>query len=262
VSKDLLGKKLFYFFPEGPYHSALIKAAIEEEYEIYTVSRIEQGMKLISGYSRSLIFINLECPFAGAEDALVKSISRYSGRLEAGESSIIPLIREERCQKSREAAVPVEGLQSTGFSTPPLTLPCEREAGAITFLELLEKKEARGQRRYVRFGSGGEAIASLEIESGGKIYSGSVSDISSAGISFSLDGGKLLPPGCRIDSFRMESDSRIRELTGTISLRRKLPDSSILLVAMFDAPPIGARRRLQHFIHTSLQRQFYRRLEA
>lgn len=256
VATDALGKKLFYFFPRGPYHASLVRAAIEQEYEIYTVSRAEAGIKLISGYSRSLVFINTDCTIPAVREELTRSIKQYGDRFEAGSSRIIPLVREGA------TAVPQELLElnEPGIVSKPLRLSGDVKEATERFLGFLEKEEARGQRRYVRFGTNGAALSPLQITVSGKEYGGTLSDISSAGISFFLDGGKILPAGSRIEQFCVESAADICELTGTITLRRKMPDGSILLVALFDAPPQRAKRGLQNFIHTSLQQQFYKRL--
>ncbi len=252
------GRKVFFFFPEGNFYRTIIETAVDEEFEIYTLSRGAAGIRLAADHQDTLVLINMESPLRSETAALLKESGNLAASLEKQGIMLIPVYS----QRSRTD----EGLQDqaecTAICGEPLVLPASPAEAAARFIAFLEEKEAKGQRRYVRFGGGGGSIAPLTISVRKKEYKGSLSDISSAAVSFNLENGILLPVGTRIESFSLEIGKEIMNLKGTLTLRRKNPDGTFLMVAMFDAPGTAARRTLHRYIHASLQLQLYRRLKA
>jgi hypothetical protein len=242
------GRKIFYFFPEGIFHQRLVEAAIVAEYEIYTLSKGREGIRLITGYPNSLVFIHEDTALTEEFSALEQEARRQQTMLHQQQIEIFLLNPHTKHHSPAQ------------FDRIALS---ETPAKAVSaFLTFLEESGAKGQRRYVRFGTNSQSISPLRITSGGNIYTGTISDISAAGVSFVLEEGRLLPAGARIDSFTMEIGEAIEGLKGTITLRRKLPDGTILLVAMFDSPDHATNMQLHRYIHASLQRQLLKRLKS
>ncbi len=251
------GRKVFFFNPEGDFYRTIIETAVDEEFEIYTLSRGKAGIRLASDHPDTLVLINMESPLKNETAALLMESESLASSLKEQGIILIP-VYSERSETS-------EGLQRPAECTPicgaPLVLPASPAEAAARLIAFLEEKEARGQRRYVRFGAGGGSIAPLAISVGKKEFKGSLSDISSAAISFNLEHGTLLPVGTRIESFSLEIGKEMINLKGTVTLRRKNPDGTFLMVAMFDAPGTAARGALHRYIHASLQIQLYHRLK-
>jgi hypothetical protein len=244
------GCKVFYFFPEGHYHTKIIGAVIDQEYEIYTTSRGAAGIKAAAAYRNIVVCVNM-CT------SLTEELSQFLTEVEAQKQKLIE-------QNALVVPLFTKRVEAADWQAPfckPIFFPQDPDKGVALFLSFLDEMKVKGQRRYVRFGGNDTAIAPMRIQSGGKVYHGTLSDISSAGISFSLEGGTVLAAGKRIDSFSIEIGKALSNLKGTVTLRRKLPDGSILLVAMFDAPEPKAREAIQRYIHTSLQKQFSARME-
>lgn len=249
------GRKVFYFFPEGAYHRAIVEHAVDSEFEIYTLGAAA-GIRLCAGYSNALVFINTEAPLRHELSELYAEMERL--REELREREILPVyLSSGRPEKKTEGAAPLPA----DHGEEALRLPASPVKAAQRFAAFLEEKEARGQRRYVRFGANDRSISPLFIRAGKSEYRGALSDISSAAVSFSLEDGLLLAAGTRIDAFTLELDNEIRDLKGTVTLRRKNPDGTFLMVAMFDAPPAATRKALHQYIHRSLQKQFHERMK-
>jgi hypothetical protein len=198
----------------------------------------------------------MESPLSSETAALLKESENLASFLEEQEIMIIPLF-SERSGAGQGLKKPAECSSICGEA---LILPASPAEAAARLVVFLEEKESKGQRRYVRFGADGGSIAPLAIGVRGKEYKGSLSDISSAAISFNLENDTLLPVGTRIETFSLEIGKDMINLKGTVTLRRKNPDGTFLMVAMFDAPGTAARKALHRYIHASLQMQLYRRL--
>jgi hypothetical protein len=249
------GRKIFYFFPSGPYHQQVVKRIIRDEYEIYTLSDYERGLPLIFHYNGALLFFHIdELKDYGHIRAVLHDFCRQSANRSI---ELIILTRDgDRAEELRAFMKEMSNCRIILLEEDP-------EKSAEELLDLLSGFEARGQRRYVRFGSSKDEVALIEFVHKSKEVSAGVHDISSVGLSFSLTDGPGLSIRSHINNFDIEISERIEGLSGTVTIKRKLPDGSVLYVLMFEKGiSKELREKLHTIIHGSLQRQFNRRLDS
>ena len=248
------GRKLFYFYPLGNFHKKLVHNLIEAEYEIYTLSNHRKGLPLMFQHNGAVIFFNIE---VHAGDSYILALMRDFCRQSSQRS--IQLYFLTRNEEQLEA---LSHLSESFDNCTPLHLPQEVEAAQEKLRKELEGMSIRGQRHYVRFGSNSDIIASLNFERRGKRGTGIVHDISSAGLSFSLPGGESMPLRSRLKEVAVDIGDGIKGLSGTVTIRRRQPNDTLLYILMFDKEMEQERkRRIRTAIHQMLQRQFTQRLE-
>jgi hypothetical protein len=248
------GRKIFYFFPSGNYHRMIVTSIIEAEYEIYTLSDYRKGLPLMFQHNGAVVFLNIEHHLKNEQLlAMIRDFCQQSSH----RSIILYLL-----SRNDEHRSVLSSLGSRFPSCTYLPLPADPgEAAALVHREL-EELNVRGQRRYVRFGTNSDRIAAISFERRGKRYSGTVHDISSAGLSFSLEESSGMVLRSRLKEVHVGLSGGLGGLSGTVTIRRKLPDGTPLYILIFDKQMDPAlKRRLRTVIHRSLQQQFARRLE-
>lgn len=249
------GRKIFYFFPKGPYHQQVVKKIIHNEFEIYTLSEYKRGLPLIFQYNGAIILFHVD---AIPEFEHIAAVIRdFCGQSSHRSIELFLLTHsQERSEEIEEYMKRLDNCRSLLLDKDPGT---ESEA----LITLLNDLQARGQRRYVRFGSNGEEIAAIELSHKGKKARGVVHDISTAGLSFSMPEGPALSIRSKLKDLYVDFDEGIDELSGTISIKRKLPSGAVLYVLMFDKTiRQDVAEKLRVGIHHELQRQFTKRLES
>jgi hypothetical protein len=248
------GRKVFYFYPAGDFHKSLVESMIEAEYEVYTLSNHRKGLPLMFQHNGAVILFNIE---DHAGDGQLRALLRDFCRQSSHRS--IQLYFLTRSEKQVETLADLGG---TFSNCSVLRLP-EASQPAVTLLRnTLAELNVKGQRRYVRFGSNSNTIAGISFQRKGKRYRGTVHDISSAGLSFSLPEGESLPLRSRLKEVTVDLGSGLRELGGSVTIRRRQPNGTLLHILMFDKemePEL--KKRLRTAIHHCLQRQFTARLE-
>lgn len=248
------GRKLFYFYPRGDFHKKMVNSLIEAEYEIYTLSNHRKGLPLMFQHNGAVIFFNIE---NFARDSYLLALLRDFCRQSSQRSIQLYLLtrKEEQLEE-------LSHLSDSFDNCSLLHLSQEIDSAQETLQKELQGMSIRGQRHYVRFGSNNETIATLSFERRGKRGTATVHDISAAGLSFSLPGGKNIPLRSQLKEVAVDIGDGIVGLSGTITIRRRLPNDTLLHILMFDkGMEQETKRCIRTAIHQMLQRQFTERLE-
>jgi len=248
------GRKIFYFFPQGNFHQSIVQHIIHGEYEIYTLSDYKRGLPLIFQYNGAVVFMNLD----GIKmDQKLMSAVRDFCRQSSNRSIDFFLLTQDN-EKKEWAEKYVAQLENC----TALVLDAAAEDASSQLDETLNNLQARGQRKYVRFGSNNEQLTQLTFYKKEKRFKAALHDISSAGLSFTLEEEHPISLRSKLKNITIDLGYTIDGLTGTINIKRKLPNNKILHVLLFDKNMEDEiKEHLRFVIHASLQRQFMGRLE-
>lgn len=248
------GRKIFYLFPQGNFHQSIVQHIIREEYEIYTLSDYKRGLPLIFQYNGAIVFINLD----GVEkDQKLLYAVRDFCRQGSNRSIDLFLITHSD-EKKKWAEKYIEQLENC----TPIVIASSVNEFTIHLDSILSNLQAQGQRKYVRFGTNSDKLTNISFYRKEKQYKGTLHDVSSAGLSFTLEDDHPLSLRSKLRDITLDLGYTIDGLTGTITIKRRLPNNSILHVLLFDKDmDEETREHLQFVIHASLQRQFMKRLE-
>lgn len=248
------GRKIFYFFPQGNFHQSIVQHIIREEYEVYTLSDYKRGLPLIFQYNGAIVFINLD----GIEqDPKLLSAVRDFCRQSSNRSIDLFLItqHEEKKQWAEKYVKQVE-------TCTVLVIESAVNGFTAHLDTILNSLQAQGQRKYVRFGSNNEQLTHITFYRKEKLYKGALHDVSSAGLSFTLEEGQPLSLRSKLTHITVDLGYTIDGLSGSVTIKRRLPNNSVLHVLLFDKNmDEDTKEHLRFVIHASLQRQFMSRLE-
>ena len=248
------GRKLFYLFPQGNFHQSVVQHIIREEYEIYTLSDYKRGLPLIFQYNGAIIFINLDA--APGDTKLITTIRDFSRQSSNRSIDIFLITHNDETKKWAEKYL----TQADNCSTLVAETAVDEFTSQLD--NVLSNLHAQGQRKYVRFGSNSNQITHLSFYRREKEFKALLHDVSTAGLSFTLEEEHPLSMRSKLTDITIDLGYTIEGLTGTITIKRRLPNNKILHVLLFDKTMDDKiKEQLRFVIHASLQRQFTTRME-
>jgi len=242
---EVRGRKVFCFgFTDGEgLH--VFDYLIRREYEAYRSEKPAHLAAVLQNFERSVICIRGKT----SEDLFKwKTVLHNYEELCAGKQFCgIIVCAVPRNEPELPSSIPWRHIPACGIK--------EVQRGLDRHLE---EWNARGQRQYVRFGGKNDVNVDFSFTLEGKQYHGKVNDLSSAGMSCAFDKDTPLQINRTIDSIQLTLRGNIYSITGKIFLQRALDETKRLFVVMFDRRMPGEiRRRLQDFIHDSLQAKMH-----
>lgn len=242
---EVRGRKVFCFgFTDGEgLH--VVDYLIRREYEVYRFDKPAHLTAVLKNFERSVICIRGKTP----EDIFKwKTVLHSHEEVCAGKQFCgIIVCADPRNEPELPSSIPWQYISICGIEEIQRSLD-----------RYLEEWNARGQRQYVRFGGKDDVNVDFFFTLEGIQYQGKVNDISSAGMSCAFDKNTSLQINRTIDSIQLTLRGNIYSITGKIFLQRALDDKKRLFVVTFDRRMPGEiRRRLQDFIHDSLQAKMH-----
>ncbi|MFO7731471.1 MAG: hypothetical protein R6V86_11990 [Spirochaetia bacterium] len=248
------GRKLFYLFPQGNFHQSVVQHIIREEYEVYTLSDYKRGLPLIFQYNGAIIFINLDT--VPGDTKFITTIRDFSRQSSNRSIDIFLITHSNETKKWAEKYL----TQVDNCST---LMAEETVEGVTSQLDnVLSNLHAQGQRKYVRFGTNNKHITHLSFFRKEKRIKAFLHDVSTAGLSFTLEEEHPLSMRSKLTDITIDLGYTIEGLTGTITIKRRLPNNKTLHVLLFDKTMDDKiKEQLRFVIHASLQRQFTARME-
>ncbi|MEW5817519.1 MAG: hypothetical protein AB1798_19240 [Spirochaetota bacterium] len=237
-----VGRKVFFLFPNQFITNIVMEAVIKHEYEAYSVFDHIRLSKLLQEYNTALLFICID---------LREDID--------WENYVLSLINNEKTKSVKFILMSEHILREKMKGLfEEIASFCEfvnlgSSNSLDTILGFFEKYQARGQRKYVRYGGYGEISARFKFLYRGNDYTGVVHDISTVAMSCSFDMEFNFDINTRIPDIQLILGDEILTISGRISVKRQLGHNNIFVV-MFDrniTDEIGFK--LRDFIHRSLQ---------
>ncbi len=248
------GRKIFYLFPQGNFHQSIVQHIIREEYEVYTLSDYKRGLPLIFQYNGAIIFLNLDG--VAKDQKLIYAVRDFCRQ--SSNRSIDLFLLTHDAEKQKWAEKHMNQIENCSVIEIENTV----DEFKVHLDSILNNLQAQGQRKYVRFGSNSEQLTRATFYRKEKLYKGTLHDVSSAGLSFTLEDEHPLSLRSKLQNITIDLGYSIDGLSGTVTIKRRLPDNRVLHVLLFDKNmEEETKEHLRFVIHASLQRQFMTRLE-
>ncbi len=247
------GRPIVVFSTRKTQLEELIEYCVREEFEIYGIETYDRFKAFLRTAEKGIEIADS----SGLSSALLQEIVPYVNR----EGHSLLVLASNTFQEEWERSLIMRSGAANGHLT---VLNGDRSNHELIagIKQYLETKQARGQRRYVRFGGEYKPNASFRFSLKGVEYAGTVHDISSVGMSCAFDKETVFNIDEYINEIQLFLDKKQFSLAGKVFQQRWLDEEKRLFVVMFDKRmPDKVRRILQDFIHSSLQAEFDKKLE-
>lgn len=232
-------KKVFFLYPHGIVKSDLLKYLILAEMEVALVEDHQKLSMLLHRYKSSIVFINVEVKLNEAEwdqyiRALMADRPKHDARIGILSYAPQPALQQKY---AKDIGVPC------GYIA--LNQGIRESAGQL--LKVLGEQGARGRRKFVRIACP-EGKGVLNINQRGQFFSGTILDISVAGMSCILNGdiGALQT----FDDIQLQLWGARLKMKAQLAGSRKDTKGNTILVLMFEPDSVAENRdRIHQFIN-------------
>ena len=240
------GRKVFFLYPHSVLSEDLLVEILTNEYEVYVLKSHEAAWRAARKYPGSIIFVNID-----------KTLSEPEW-----EAWIRKLLADPERSQTRIGILTYDANQALAQKyLMNMSVPCgfiQLKQGLAEskkiILKTLEANEARGKRRYVRARCADPEKATFNMKVGGKLFHGTIRDLSAAGMSFGLEKPVLLKASTPLNDIQLKLKGVICRVSGIYvgEMREGLPRN----VLMFKQPvPPDTRDKIHRFIFYSLQQE-------
>lgn len=239
-------RKIFFLYPHLETEKKIATEVFAKEYETFLINDHVAVRKLIREISRSFIFVNTDKSVKNHPWAeYIKEISNIniSGNVMVGTLS-----------NDINTAEVYKSLSN-------ISLSIDRGSGycAETILHILEKDNARGNRKYVRAKCADANMASFSIKKSGSLYAGSIRDISIYAMACTLQEGTIIKGDSNIDDLQLRLNGKILKTAGEI-IGTRLEDQ--IYVIKFDPlKTFPVKKIIHNFIFNALQRALDKKMK-
>jgi hypothetical protein len=227
-----LGKKVFFLYPP-PVLTEVIDYLARQEFEVYLARDHERLKRFIASFPDAILFVNLD---DGLDEA---GWLAYVKSLRADAPAVgIGIVTLNENAELRELYL--MGLQvQCGFVI--LKLGASKTAEILA--KTLDANEARGRRKFVRaLCSPGTGQCAVTHE--GATLRGDLTDLSSAGMAITLDGGTSFKVGTVLRDVTLTIKGQRLSVSGVVVAKRREGGSiGDVHVVMFDPGSLDEARR-------------------
>jgi hypothetical protein len=249
--KDLIGKKIVFVHPPDLVSKHLMGILTEMEYEVYSSLDHSKIKRMNSVYPGTLFFINIDTAMNGKEwETFITDLRSSQADIQLGVLSF-KITEPDKIQYY---------LMDLGVNCGFIQLKQGVAAASEMMLKILHANEVKGRRKYLRYECLPEE-ASLNFKVDDKQFNGSIQDISSVGISFSLAGLSGLVKNQLLKDIQLRLKGLLVNTNGVI-FGQRVVEGRTLYVLLFKSPEMQrVRTRVHSYISSSMQRTFDREIE-
>jgi hypothetical protein len=222
---DILGKKIFFLYPQSVIQDSMLDTLIMSGFEAYTIHDHERGRLLLAHFPRSILFINIDQGLSEKEwEAYIRGIQEN------------PAIKESRLgilSYNTDQKLMQKYLMDLGIPCGYIQLKLGLQASTNIILAALQANEARGRRQHIRAFCGDDSYATMNYKGPENImYYGKLMDISSVGIAVKFDQPITLPANSLLRNIQLKLRSSLIMIDGILmGLRTADPRVRVILFA-------------------------------
>jgi hypothetical protein len=241
-----VGKKVFFLNPPSVIKDKMIKMIFNKEYEVYPLYDHRKTAELLKQFNEAILFVNIDdmLPEPGWE----KYIRDLMANVETKDVQIgIVSYNEDKTLAEKY-------LLDVGVQCGYIRLKLGLNESMRIILKVLEANEARGRRRYVRTSFTGKFPASFNVKMGYDFETGTILDLSSAGMACAFNKPFEIKIGTVLNDIQISFKGIICNVSGTVAGVRKT-ESAIILIMFYKDMDSVARSKISEIIYSCQQRE-------
>ena len=170
---DITGKKVFFLYPTVSIQNQIITELIQQEFEVYVSRDCTRLARALKRYPDSIVFANIDDGIKPAE------WEKWIATLRTALPNVCVGVFSASNDESKRDKFINDLHVKCGY----IGLKVDMTKAVAVVLEILNKMDIKGRRKYLRASTEREATATVNIPLGGDYLNGAVKDISVVGIS-------------------------------------------------------------------------------
>ena len=248
---DNIGRKVFFLYPDTAEEN-IIREIINSEFEVYIVQDYTKVSAIEKLYQGSIFILNTDFPLP--EYSWSEFIKKDILGCRLREPVLCVIGTPNSCSSV------VKTVQNLPNHYAIITRQKNQNSLSKHVLAFLEEHNARGQRRYVRYGVN-DKNATFSFFYNSREYAGTINDISAAGMSCVFNDKTEFSLQTNLPTISLLLGEKKLTLSGQVTLRRRINEDENLYVIMFNRRQNERKtEKIHEFIFHSLQEQMEVRL--
>jgi len=191
---EFVCKKIFFLYPNASIQNQIVNVLNQNEFEVYIAKDHTRLAGVLSKYKESLIFINIDDKMPAAEWE-----KWISASLDTEATIKIGVFTSNSDEEFRANFIKNNDLKC-GF----LNIKHDMSKTAEVILEMMNKLNVKGRRKYLRMSPDSDTIATVNIPFGGNFIKGTVKDISIVGFSCVFEQDPIIKKGTLVKDIQIK----------------------------------------------------------
>ena len=243
ASSDIVGKKVFFLYPQNTILIQIIPELVQQEYEVYVAKDHNRLPRVLKRYKEAVVFINID---EGQPEA---EWEKWIGTVTAATPGVLFGIFSSNSSDDLKDKYLNKIKVSCGY----MALKHDMSKAAETVLEVLKVMNIKGRRKYLRASPDRDTIATVNIPYANDYVNGTLKDISTVGFSCVLENNPDIHKNSLQKDIQLKLQSMLLKVEAVVfGSRTEGPDK--IYVFLFTQKVDGdVRSRIRKYIQQTLQ---------
>lgn len=242
---DIVGRKVFFLHPTAVVQNRIISELVQQEYEVYVAKHNDTLLRVLNKYTDSIVFVDINEQMPEKDwEVWITSIMQ-SPETKGVAIGIVSANDDELIKRKYLLSVKV----ACGYTA----LKSDLDKATVHIMEVLQKVEAKGRRKYIRAATGNESNTTVNLPINGMFINGVIKDISVVGISCCFDEDPELTKNALFKDIQLKLQSTILKVEGIVFGSRMDGRDKIYVILFTQRIDPDVRTRIRKYIQSNLQ---------
>jgi len=240
---DITGKKIFFLYPTASIVNQVVFELAQNEYEVYTAKDHGRLARALRKYPDSILYINID------EKMPVNEWEKWIGEQRASSPSVkIGIFYSKNDDEFRDKFIEKNRI-TCGF----FYLRVNMMHTAETILEILNKLDLKGRRKYLRASTERETNAVINIPLRGEFMNGVIKDVSVVGVSCVFDHDPGFQKNTLLKDIQIKLQSMLLKAESVVFGSRDSGGEKIYVLIFTQRIDPDIKIKIRKYVQKSLQ---------
>ena len=240
---DILGRKIFFLYPTPSIINQLVQDLAQQEYEVYVARDKQRLARALKKYTNSVVYANLDDGMSEAE----------WDRWISGILTIIPTLNIGCFTTNNDEEIRSKYINKIKITCGYLPLKVDMSGTSEIIINILEKLNSKGRRKYLRAAVENEKNTTMNIPHNDGYIKSTIKDISVVGLSCVFDADPDLKKNTLIKAIQIKLQSILINIDGIVFGSREEEGQKIYVILFMQKTSPETRAKIRKYIQQNLQ---------
>ena len=240
-----IGKKIFFVHPSVFTQNEIIEELVQQEFEVYIIKDETKLKKVLKKYPDSIVFASIDESISSAKwEAWIRSVMGDKETL----SVKVGILSNTNNEETRKLYVKT-------LEVPFGFIPIRQEKTKIikTLIDILNKAEAKGRRKYIRADTTGETMTTINVPHNNDFITGEILDISVVGLACVFNPDPELAKNSLLQDIQIKLQSSLLKAEGIVFGSRADDLEKVYVIVFTPKVDSSVRSKIRTYIQKNLQ---------
>jgi hypothetical protein len=244
VPSDIIGKKVFFLYPTAFVQNQIVMELVQHEYEVYISKDHKRLSHALKKYTDSIVFVNIDDGMPEPEwEKWIHTLMTAVPDINVG------VLSSSSDEKIRDKYIDELKIKC-GF----MSLKFDMTKAIHTILEILDKMNIKGRRKYLRANTESENVATINMPTGSGFVNGTIKDISVVGVSCTFEEDMTLHKNMLLKDIQIRLQTMLLKVEAVVFGSRLDDGHEKVFVLLFtQRVDPDAKIKIRKYIQQNLQ---------